>query len=211
MWEWLKNLLIKFFTMPPVLRDPEGPATGYRAVVLERWRKAEILPLKLAIMEAQAKKALQYRSEFYDPVEKEIGCPWWFVAWLDMREESFSHGGYLGNGDPWNKESVHVPTGRGPFSSWHEGAIDALRLQGFDKIKHWDIVTCLIQGEIYNGLGYKKRSLPSPYVWAGTNIQVPGKYVADGKFDATVIDTQPGGAGLLLALKKNHGIGLNEA
>lgn len=196
---------------PPVVTTPEAPATGYRLTVLNRWRSASVRTAYVKSAEAMAVKALSYKAEFYDPVEKAIGIPWYVVAAIDMREESFAHSGYLGNGDPWNKVSVHVPRGRGPFSSWYEGAIDALKLQGFDKISHWDIVTALIQLEDYNGVGYKSRGLPTPYVWSWTNVQVLGKYVADGSFSPATMDTQPGCAALLLALKTNHGIDLREA
>jgi hypothetical protein len=44
------------------------------------------------------------------------------------------------------------------------------------------------------------RGLPSPYLWAGTNQYRIGKYVADGKYDPKHVDTQPGCAGLLMAM-----------
>jgi lysozyme family protein len=209
----------KSAALPPAVSNPEAPAplqpepqaTGYRAVVLDRWGKAKILGSKEVLFEIEAKRALQYKDEFYVPVEKAIGIPWYVVAALDMREESFDHSGYLGNGDPWNKPSVHVPRGRGSFNSWHEGAVDALTLEGFNHVTSWDIVSALIAAERFNGLGYKKLGVPSPYIWAGTNIQVPGKYTSDGKFNPSVTDQQPGVAGLLLALKKHHAVDLREA
>jgi hypothetical protein len=42
--------------------------------------------------------------------------------------------------------------------------------------------------------------LPSPYVWAGTDQYKTGKYVADGRFDPNVVDSQLGCAGMLLAM-----------
>lgn len=199
-------------TPPPEPQKEEGVVTGYRLTTLTRWRACKFKnAAQEALHKKQADLAMKYKAEFYDPVEKEIGVPWYAVAARDMREESFNHKGYLGNGDPWNKRSVHVPAGRGPFDSWKSGAIDALRLEGYDKIKNWDIVSTLIHDEDYNGLGYKKRGLPSPYVYAGTTIQVAGKFVADGKFSSTAWDTQPSTAGLYLALKKYYNIDLREA
>lgn len=210
--------LVDFFTkLFSIFQKPELPPTqpedvpGYRGTVLKRWRSCELLKSKATIFESEAKRALSFKTSHYDHVELATGVPWYVVAAIDMREEDFNHSEYLGNGDPWNKVSVHVPKGRGPFSSWYDGAIDALKLEGFDQIKHWDIVTALIKLELYNGLGYKKKGIPSPYVWAGTNIQTTGKYVADGSFDASAWDSQPGCAGLLLALKTNHGVDLREA
>jgi hypothetical protein len=39
---------------------------------------------------------------------------------------SQSWAGSLAQGDPWNRTSVHVPKGRGPFKSWEDAAVDAL-------------------------------------------------------------------------------------
>lgn len=225
-WQWLINL---FGSKPAATQIPapapvptpsqpipapqsDAPATGYRATVLTRWRSCKVLDSKKAHMEAIAQKAISFRSKFYDPVEKATGIPWYVVACIDMREESFNHNGYLGNGDPWNKVSVHVPKGRGPFSSWYEGAIDALRLDGLDKVKHWDIVTALIQLENFNGTGYQRaHGIASPYVWAMTSIQVAGKYTSDGKYSATTWDTQEGCAALIMTLRDNHGVDVGEA
>lgn len=185
-----------------------------RLHILELWRKCEIRLEKKNMFEHQAQRALLYKVNFYDPVSLETKIPWYVIAALDMREEDFNHNGYLGNGDPLWRKTRHVPRGRGPFKTWYEGAIDALHLDGMTILPeggHWDIVTSLIKCEGFNGLGYAHMGLPSPYVWAGTNIQVKGKYVADGHFDRSAWDNQPGCAGLFLALKENHGIDLNEA
>lgn len=185
-----------------------------RMHVLDLWQQCELLEDQASMFEHQAQRAMLYKPNFYDPVEMATGVPWYVVAALDMREESFNHNGYLGNGDPLWKKTVHVPRGRGPFKTWYGGAIDALQLDGMAILpagSHWDIVTALIKCEGFNGMGYASKGLASPYVWAGTNIQVQGKYTYDGHFDKNALDTQPGCAGLFLALKNNHGVNLNEA
>lgn len=186
-----------------------------RAHVLELWQKAAMRPTAQAMLEHMAVRVVSYRTNYYDPVEKATGIPWYMVGAFDMREENFNHNAFLGNGDPLWKKSVHVPAGHGPFKTWYAGAIDALH---YDKVTpafglgtHWDIVTVLIACEKYNGLGYEREAENSPYDWAGTNQEQFGKFTADGKFDAHAWDTQPGCAGLFLALKKNHGVDLNEA
>lgn len=186
-----------------------------RLKVLDHWQECAILSTQAAMFEHMAQRALSYKENYYDPVTKATDIPWYMIAALDMREENFDHNGYLGNGDPLWRPTTHVPRGRGPFKSWFDGAIDALKYDhvtpSFGQGNHWDIVTVLIACEKYNGIGYANHSLPSPYVWAGTNIQVAGKYVADGHFDPSAWDRQPGCAGLFLALKQNHRIDLNEA
>lgn len=185
-----------------------------RMAVLSFWRACVVLPEHQAEMENYAKKALLYKPSFYDPVSSALGIPWYVIAALDMREENFSHNGYLGNGDPLWRVTTHVPKGRGPFSTWYEGAIDALNYDRMNILPpggHWDIVTSLIKVEGYNGMGYATKNLRSPYVWAKTNQQQHAKYVADGHFDPNAWDTQPGCAALFLTLKQKHGVDLNEA
>jgi lysozyme family protein len=55
--------------------------------------------------------------------------------------------------------------------------------------------------EKFNGFGYREyHHIPSPYLWGGTVVQKPGKYVRDKHYDPTVMDEQIGGMALLAAL-----------
>ena len=54
--------------------------------------------------------------------------------------------------------------------------------------------------ERWNGLGYRKLGVPSPYVWSGTDRYVKGKFTADGSYDSEVVDKQIGVAPILDAL-----------
>lgn len=227
-WNWLKSLFVKpsapvetpepppAAPMPAPIQPtapaaPAAQATGYRLTVLNEWQRCRVMDAQKPLMETLAKEALSFKASYYDPVSAAIGIPWYVVAAIDMREESFQHSGYLGNGDPLGQVTKDVPRGRGPFSSWYAGAIDALDLDGENKIAHWDIVTALIQLEKYNGLGYKARGIPSPYVWAKTNVQVAGKFVGDGTWSSTTWDQQPGCAALIMTLRDNHGIDVGES
>src|SRR5690606_24236084 len=89
--------------------------------------------------------------------------------------------------------------------SWEEAAIDALNNchPFLGKHKDWSIGATLDKLEAYNGLGYRKKGLPSPYLWAGTDQYVKGKYVADGKFDPNHVDMQLGVAPLLMKIREN--------
>lgn len=182
--------------------------------VLKLWQTCHVKPERLNEMKHLADKIVGFRNEFYDPVEKATGVPWYVIGAIDCREESFDHRGYLGNGDPLSQVTKHVPRGRGPFANWYQGAIDAFHVDGMGHLPpggHWDVVTALIKCEGYNGLGYASKGLPSPYVWGGTNIQQAGKYVGDGHFSSTAWDSQPGCAAMWLALKAFHGVDLGEA
>lgn len=135
----------------------------------------------------------------YQAVEKRTGVPWWFVAVVHEREASQRWDRSLAQGDPWNKKSTHVPANRGPFNSWEDAAYDALvNCAPFAaRNKDWSVGNALTMLEKYNGLGYYKKGIPSPYIWAGTDQYTSGKYIADGKFDANAVDQQLGCAGLL--------------
>lgn len=160
----------------------------------------------------QAERLLSFRS-LYDAAAAESQVPWYVIGALDYREEDFAHSGYLGNGDPLDRVTTHVPKGRGPFPDWSAGAADALSLGGWNVLPpgatRWDIVTVLQKCERWNGMGYAERGLRTPYVWAGTNKQQRGKYLSDGHFDVQAWDTQLGCAALFLALKQFAGIAVD--
>lgn len=163
----------------------------------KRWRNAKVVRnfagLARALLGAKAR---------YQAVEAKTGVPWPVIAVIHERESSQSWGRSLAQGDPWDRVSVHVPAGRGPFSSWEAAAVDALVncAPHAARNKDWSIGGALAKLEEYNGLGYAARSKPSPYLWAGTNQYHSGKYVRDGVYDPNAVDCQPGCAGLLMAM-----------
>ena len=138
----------------------------------------------------------------YDAIEKATGVPWFLVGCLHEREASCNFSCYLGDGEPLNSVTHCVPRGRGPFASFEAGAIDALTYEGFNKVKDWSLGSTLFRAEVYNGPGYFNRGLPSPYVWSGSNQYQRGKYAADGKYDASLVDPQLGVAVMVAALVK---------
>ena len=152
----------------------------------------------------------------YQKVEAQTGVPWPVIAVIHEREASQNWNTQLGQGDPLNSVSVHVPSGRGPFKTWEEGAYDALVncAPHLARQKDWSLGAALTALETYNGIGYaagpvskvngvvvaKYPPQASPYLWAGTDQYRAGKYVADGKFDPNKVDSQMGCAALLKAL-----------
>jgi lysozyme family protein len=146
--------------------------------------------------------------KMYENVERAIGVPWQMVAVIHIREAGEQDVGrwlcVLHNGEKivgTDKKTKLVPSGRGPFSDWLTAALDALRLKGFDKYNDWSVARVLWALEPFNGYGYRNRELRSPYLWASTNHQQLGKYIADGVFDPNVMDSQIGCAALLKYLE----------
>jgi lysozyme family protein len=168
-----------------------------KAANANRWAKAKLTRSFSGV----AKQLVEAKTR-YQSVEAKTGVPWSFIAVAHERESSQNWNGSLAQGDPWNKVSVHIPAGRGPFKSWEDAAIDALVNCAPFAARHedWSIGGTLTMLEQYNGLGYANRGRPSPYVWSGTDQYVSGKYVKDGVYDPNVVDKQLGCAGLLIAM-----------
>lgn len=177
-----------------------------------RWANMRISAQKGPAFKAVADRLKSPTSrERYQHVATKTGVPWEVIAVIHQREASGNFNTYLGNGQPLNKKTTIVPKGRGPFATWEEGAIDAL-VNAAPKAasnKDWSVGGTLAKIEEYNGLGYANKGVPSPYLWAGTNQYVKGKYVADHVYDPEHVDTQLGAAGLLKFLgwgqKSNSG------
>jgi lysozyme family protein len=165
-----------------------------KAANAERWQKAKLTRNFIA-----PAKTLVASKPTYQRVEAKTGVPWFVIAVIHEREASQRWDTQLGQGDPLNKVSVHVPAGRGPFNTWEDGAYDAL-VNCAPHAARWTDWTpggALTLLETYNGEGYANRGLPSPYVWSGTDQYQKGKYVRDGRFDPDVVDIQPGCAALI--------------
>ena len=166
------------------------------------WAKAQIRDDAQAQITAAARKVLDGKAQ-YKAVEKATGVPWWWTGNTHMRESSCDFAGVLHNGEKiigTDKKTTLVPAGRGPFATWEEAAIDALKLKDLDEITDWSIPRALYEWERFNGFGYYGKGVNSPYVWAGTTLQQPGKYVRDGVWDPSAVDKQPGCAALLKKL-----------
>lgn len=165
-----------------------------------RWQAAQI---KAALIEAVDHVALRLIADNakaqYVAVQAATKVPWFFIAVAHERESSQSWTASLAQGDPWNRVSIHVPRGRGPFPSWQAAAIDALTNCGpyAARWTDWTVGGLLTLLEEYNGLGYAAHGVPSPYVWASTDQYHSGKYVADGHYDPNAVDSQIGCAALL--------------
>lgn len=173
---------------------------------LKRWNSAKFT--RSSQINALAAKIEANRSR-YESVSKQTGVPWDVIGVIHYREASGDFRGILHNGERiigTRKKTVKVPADRGPFKTWEEAAIDALFVchPYAAKNKDWSIAGTLDILERYNGLGYRNKGLPSPYLWAGTDQYVKGKYVADGKYDPNHVDQQLGVAPILMKLRENQ-------
>lgn len=138
----------------------------------------------------------------YESIQAATGVHWVFIAVTHYRECSQNFSQSLAQGDPWDKRSIHVPAGRGPFQSFEAAATDALvNCAPYAAHNHdWSLPNVLTLLESYNGLGYARKGVPSAYVWSGTDQYVSGKYVSDGVYDPKTVDKQLGVAGFVICL-----------
>ena len=105
---------------------------------------------------------------------------------------------YLHQGDMLGQPALRVPSNIPVFQEWEPAAVHALALK--DSIRTrlgitertTDLSLLCDYAEVYNGLGYRRKNLPSPYVLSGTAGYEKGKYIADGKFDINAVDRQLG-------------------
>jgi lysozyme family protein len=144
-------------------------------------------------------------KDTYQALESKTGVPWAMLACIHRRESNADFSTYLGNGQLLSRITTLVPKGRGPFTgpdAFINGGVDAIDAEGWGTITDWRLEKQLYYMMLFNGPGYELRGLPSPYIWGHTNIQRPGKYVADGVFNSSVMDTQPGCAPLLQTIAK---------
>lgn len=181
------------------------PFEDLKGTYTELWARAEIKAVRFSEFKQVAARLASHKVS-YVAVADATGVPWEMIAVIHEREASGSFNGCLANGDPWNRVTVNDPAGEGPWPSWFAAAVWALKhdgLAGHPK-EFWTIERMLYYCEKFNGFGYwlYHNRMPSPYVWGGTTVQRPGKYVSDGYkgWRPDVMDGQLGCAGMLKIL-----------
>lgn len=156
------------------------------------------------------KKFKKYIGRFEEVAAKSY-LPWYAIGFISYRESSFDFQSHLHNGDPLSRRTRRVPkgypkTGTPPFT-WEYSAIDALKKMGRGLtseektlLMNGDIPALLWYLERYNGFGYMRRGVNSPYVWGCTSAYTKGRYVADGKWSKNAVSKRVGGAAILKML-----------
>lgn len=129
----------------------------------------------------------------YGDASVETLVPSPFVGTLDLRESDCDPRAALGQGDPWNQVSTHVPRGNGPWRSWKDAAVFYINHDHLNDITvPWSMAYACWKGEIWNGFGPRNHGIFTGYLWAGTNHYTRGKYVADSVWDPGHVDEQLG-------------------
>jgi len=176
-----------------------------RAEYERLFRTCQIETKRRIFVDTIAMRIEQSRTRYLAAVHDTI-IPWWFVGVIHMLESNGSFNKHLHNGDPLDKRTVQVPIGRPikgePPFTWEASAYDALHYAELHRVRNWGIAQTLYRLEAYNGWGYRRYGINSPYLWSYTNHYTAGKYVSDGKFSATAISQQAGAAAIIRRLNE---------
>lgn len=159
--------------------------------------RAQIRPECEHMLGLVCQRLLHDKQTFLD-LQKESTVPAAALMALAEREMSGNLHCYLGNGQRLTMRTTLVPKGRGPWpdtpAGFIDGAMDALTLDDLIHVAEdgWSEARFCYESELWNGFGYRAHGIPSPYVYGGTTVQRPGKYVRDGVYSSTVMDPQLG-------------------
>lgn len=210
-WQWLKGLFVAppkppavVIPIRPVISSDEGTLGWYAKC----WDMLELDKGTELRVKAAAAKVMSGQHR-YATMEATLGIPWYWIGatfclecYCDFKCVMHNGEAIVGTG----KKTKLVPAGRGPFTTWEESCVDALK--NYRGIKGWSIEECLMRAEKYNGWGYVTgagREDTSPYLWACTNINDGrGKYSSDGKYDSNADSNgQVGFAAILKQLERD--------
>jgi lysozyme family protein len=178
---------------------------GWSENYQELWRTMTVAPAWRQTAEAIGKKIIASQGRYAAAVAGS-NVPWWFVAVVHAMECSLRFDQHLHNGDPLGDRTVRVPRGRpaagAPPFSWEQSARDSLSFEQLDRVDDWSLPSALFHWHRYNGINneYKRRNIPTPYLWSGSQHYRKGKYVQDGVFDPEKASGQAGAAVILKAL-----------
>lgn len=173
---------------------------AYRDGYAKLWDDMTVRPVRVGAVKAAAREVIAGKAR-YMPVQIATGVPWFMVGIIHKMECGLSWTRHLHNGDPLTGRTTRVPsgcprTGSPPFT-WEASATDALRLKSLHKIELWSVERIAYELERFNGFGYRKFGVPSPYLWSFTTAYTSGKYVRDGVWSASAVSAQSGGMALL--------------
>lgn len=189
----MKSLALILMLCVPCLAQPAGHA----ALNASRYQNATIPKHRLHEVQTIVARIERNRAR-YEAVSRQTGVPARVIAGLHNMESGGSFNHHLHEGSSLRWRTKYVPIGRPkdgtPPFTWEYSAKDALF---YDKmhLKQWaDLGASLNACEGYNGGGHWKYhpDVPTPYLYAATSVERPGKYVADGKWSPTARSKQVG-------------------
>ncbi len=162
----------------------------------------QVKPERAAEIDRLARKGLTTTAlTNYARIQTELGIPIPVQHAICVRESNADFSCSPAQGDRWDRRSVNVPTGKGPYPDWHAAAIDAWsNLDHLDRnIVPWSMPYAMYEDEGFNGFGYRSHGVRSPYLVGATNLQQKGRYAGDHNF-VMEMDTQIGTVPVMLRM-----------
>ncbi len=196
--------------VPEAMLDSPPPptrATSYENLkdeYTQLFATARLRPDRSELADWHRRVIVEYRPR-YEAVAALTGVPWFFIGAIHGLEASYNFRAHLHNGDfPLAARTRQVPANRpakwnAPYR-WEASAKDALTIMAFSGKTDWTLARTLYRLEAYNGFGYRRRGIPSPYLWSFSNIYESGKFVADGKWNPAARSQQCGAATIIKML-----------
>jgi len=136
------------------------------------------------------------KMKIYKEISSKTTVPKEVVFIIHYLESNCNFNTHLHNGDSLFERTIHVPKGRpkngNPPFSFIDSAIDALLMKRRMFPKQWDLNNTCEFLERYNGLGYYKLGVQSPYLLGNTNFHKKGKFISDGKYNPNATTKQIG-------------------
>lgn len=175
------------------------------------WSEVALLQEYLVQINEATDRVIQGKPRYMRVAKALENAPWQLIGAIHHLEGNCDFKRTPHNGEKiigTGKQTVLVPKGRGPFTTWEDAAIDAYKMSGFHWIKSWTVARCLSVAERHNGLGYLNyhRKENTPYLWAQTSMSDGyGKYVADGKYDEMAPTHGQTGVVAILKMLNNRG------
>lgn len=206
----MRPLLLLILAIRPCTLCPAETPQGWLDIQAVRWKAASIEPRREHEVRRIVDRIMENKAR-YVAVDDETNVPWYVIAGLHNMESGGSFKHHLHEGSPLIRRTRYVPIGRPKTSTppftWEYSAKDALLYDNLDKVDWQSLKLTLYTAERYNGTGYLRyhRDTPSPYLWAGTTVERPGKYVADGKWSSTARSGQIG-VGAIWTVMQGMGI-----
>ena len=197
----LKALIKGNAKIPPPA--PSISAKPLKSEYDQLYKQMKIVESRVPLLDSVGDKIVAAKDR-YLAVVAGTNIPWIMIAVVHAIECSGDFNRHLHNCDPLTARTVNFPRGRpvqgNPPFTWEDSAKDFIQISNFPQATDWDIASILGRLEQFNGYGYRRHNINTPYLWSCTNQYTKGKFVGDASFDPEAISASCGAAPILKRL-----------